>query len=444
MNVASLHTSVLEDKFVTKVPLANIMSFQVPINPLNVDHTFVAFESSGKQWIVNVTVSESVSVFVASTPYDSCSFSVTIKLVNNTTASRSIQHSFDSSMATPKGYNCFTTISKLKSGSGFIKNNQLLFCVTIHRLHDENVPQATRIPESDRIKKLEADNQKLTEDLSNKNTQIKQMVAGNCRISHSLPKLLSTGKMSDQRLIFKGKSYHSHRAILSLFSGYFELCFSHNFVDSKEHEYDLSEDLPVSNEIFEIVLKYLYGEEVLLDVENCYEVMYCARFLKISCLLRKCVQKFEQNLHFSEWLISTLLKAQEHGDHQIFRELTSQVDGDMENYLEKLLPKVHDFQSLSPLVLNKKILQLLVKIECSNPMFTEWLVRSLVKSYLETKSDWTVDDFDHILNSISESALTPFKWKSLIVDQLAQDPELKNTISVFFVHKIVPLLSWDS
>ncbi|KAL0214855.1 hypothetical protein P9112_007039 [Eukaryota sp. TZLM1-RC] len=110
--------------------------------------------------------------------------------------------------------------------------------------------------------------QGLTEQLTKKDAENQELILQTSRLNHGkkdnvaidfnsvLPKLLSSSQLSDQRLVFKGKTCNSHRAILSLFSGYFEMCFSQHFVDSEEHEYDLSDDLPVSNEIFETVLNY--------------------------------------------------------------------------------------------------------------------------------------------------------------------------------------------
>ncbi|KAL0214806.1 hypothetical protein P9112_006990 [Eukaryota sp. TZLM1-RC] len=216
------------------------------------------------------------------------------------------------------------------------------------------------------------------------------------------------------------------------------MCFSKQFVDSEVHEYDLSDDLPVSNEIFETVLNYLYGQEVILNVDNCYEIMFCARFLKIQCLYERSLKKIQDNIHLSGFLISLIIKAEERGDHQIFRELSGQTEGDIPACLKELLPNVNDFESLSPMNLRKEVLQFLVTTEYNNSIFIEWLVKSLVKSYLEATSEWSSQEFGELLDSINVSSLTASKWRSLVVDKLVEYKELEVIISLFFVKKVLP------
>ncbi|KAL0222957.1 hypothetical protein P9112_002347 [Eukaryota sp. TZLM1-RC] len=115
------------------------MSFQIPVLPYEIERTSPKFDYSNKQWEASVTISkesDSVSVFLSSTPYDTSTFKVTIKLVNHNSL-LSIQHSFNSSFADAMGFNKFATVSKIEDPvAGFVKDGYLTFNITIEPHND--------------------------------------------------------------------------------------------------------------------------------------------------------------------------------------------------------------------------------------------------------------------------------------------------------------------
>ncbi|XP_071163525.1 uncharacterized protein [Mytilus edulis] len=100
-----------------------------------------------------------------------------------------------------------------------------------------------------------------------------------------------TGELCDITLVINGKKFSAHRSILGLWSPYFLSMFTCDMREKSLEEIDLSESLVLDDDdVFGLVLDYMYTGSLTICIENVEAVLRISNFLLLDDVKEYCRQ----------------------------------------------------------------------------------------------------------------------------------------------------------
>eukprot|EP00794_Sanderia_malayensis_P008164 gene8165-9037_t len=221
-------------------------------------------------------------------------------------------------------------------------------------------------------------------------------------LAKELNDLRKNGRFCDVKIIVGSKSFKAHRCVLSSGCSYFRTMFSSGLRESEKDEIEIFE---IDDEIFDMLLTFIYTGSVIVDMEKIQHLFVAANMLQLSSLKNVCSSYLQNKIDTSNCI--GLYKFAEAYDCEELHKRTKlflatnfieifQIDN--EEFLEL------DCKTLSQILSNENL-----KIESEQQILLAAL------RWLMNKTEFSSTEASSILNKIRFPLLTELDIENCLV-----------------------------
>ncbi|KAL0246146.1 hypothetical protein GEMRC1_007360 [Eukaryota sp. GEM-RC1] len=237
---------------------------------------------------------------------------------------------------------------------------------------------------------------------------------------------------SDVTLIYLDNSYPVHRSVIASQSSLMCSLFKEN---PSCTEFDLKEHLDVDPQVFEGIIRSLYGFSFQIDVDNCYQVYYASSILNIVPLKEKSMKSLILYIIDAEYFVKTLIEAQDRNKLCHIEEIrayfanTHHDDADFNLY-----SSIQGIWLIEPKVLLPESIEVLAGLGRINNEINYFGLRSIVESHVANKGQWTAAFFKDLLYKFDIQNLAKATINEILFEPL--DKELPEVAKDFLYDRM--------
>jgi kelch-like protein 8 len=109
----------------------------------------------------------------------------------------------------------------------------------------------------------------------------------------------SSGELCDVTLIVGERKIHAHRIVLASVSPYFKAMFTSKMSESVQDVITIGD---VEDDIFFLLIQFIYSHRVIINVDNVQSLLQCANILQLDCVVSACCDFIYSHLSISNCL----------------------------------------------------------------------------------------------------------------------------------------------
>ena len=212
-------------------------------------------------------------------------------------------------------------------------------------------------------------------------------------------KFREDGVFCDINLMVEGKGFPCHKVVLAARCDYFFSMFSGNFIESQKETVSIE---GVTASVSDQVLKYIYCQEVFINMSNVFELLDASNLLLLDELKRRCAKFLEDRLTEVDLVVVTQ-KAQLYGLENLLKAC-----------VELVVTRFSDFQNVYlslPCELAYKVLSCKMLVVSS-----EREVAEAAMKWLKVHAEHSSSDVEKIMSAVRITECDPLFVKSVLME----------------------------